>query len=119
MRNTGILSFFTRSRTAQLFLGVLFLWSLLPQPAANGNVDLNGTGQREYFAQGQASSLPAVADHRGKHSADQQTHAFARTPQDALGAFEHTVSAERATVVRTFTPFPAYVINTEHTSSDL
>lgn len=117
---TGLLSFITRSRAAHLFLGTLFLWSLLPLQAANGSYDLGrGAEQGVFFTQGQACPLPAVTDHRGKHSADQQLNAFARTAQDILEAFERTMTAERATAVRAFTPLPEHVIYTQHTSSDL
>ncbi len=119
MRTTGMLSFFTRSRTAHLFLGVLFLWSLLPLQEADGNADLNRSERQAFFTQGQACQLPVVADHRGKPSVDQQAHAFTRTPQDVEEAFERTVTAERETVVRAFTPLPARVIDAQHTSSDL
>ncbi len=114
-----MLSLFTRFRTARLFLGVLFLWSLVPLQAADGSANLNQGERQAYFTQGQACQLPVVADHRGKQSADQQAHALTRTPQDAFDAFERTITAERATVVRTFTPLPAHVIYTQHTSSDL
>lgn len=118
MIRTGMLSFFSRNRAAHLFLGVLFLWSLLPLQTPGGNPGFGGTEQREYFAQGQGCSLPVVVDNRGKHSADQQLSIFARTPQDALKAFERTISADRATAIRAFTPLPAHIIYTQHTSSD-
>ncbi len=114
-----MLSLFSRNRVAHLFLGVLFLWSLLPPIASSGSADVNRLEQREYFSQGQASSLPVLADHRGKHSADQQLNTLARTPQDDFEAFERTARADRATVTRTITPFPVHVVYTQHTSSDL
>jgi len=119
MKKPGMLSFFSRSRAARLFLEVLFLWSLLPLQAATGSADLSRVEQRKYFAQGQDYSLPVLVDHRGKHSADQQINAFARTPRDEFEAFERTRTADRATVIRAFTPLPAHVVQTQHTSSDL
>jgi hypothetical protein len=119
MTKIGMILFFTRNRTAHLFLGTLFLWSLLPLQLANGGCDLGRTEQGEFYAQASVCSLPAVSDHRGKYSADQQLHAFARTPRDAFEAFERTQSAERATVIRAFTSLPAHVICAQHTSSDL
>lgn len=115
----GILSYLSRNRRAHFFLGILFLWSLLSMQAVTGGVDLNRPEQRAYFAQGQDYSLPVVADPRGKQSADHQINAFTRAPQDVHQDFERTATAERDVVVRAFIPFQAYVIYTQHTSSDL
>ena len=119
MIKTGMLSFFTRNRAAHLFLVVLFFWSLLPLQGTDEGAGLNRVEQREYFAQGQAAPPPAVPDFRGKHSVDHQLNVFARTPQDEFEAFERTMTADRATVIRTFLPFPAHVIHAQQMSSDL
>jgi hypothetical protein len=119
MIKTGMLSFFTRNRAAQRFLVVLFFWSLVPLQGTDESAGLNRVEQREYFVQGQAAPSPAVPDFRGKHSADHQLNVFARTPQDEFEAFERTMTADRATVIRTFLPFPAHVVHTQQMSSDL
>jgi len=116
---TGILSNFSRFHTVRLFLGVLFLWSLLPLQSASGSSDLSRMEQREFFVQGQGCPLSAVIEFRGKHSADQQINGLSRTPQDAFEAFERTITADRATITRSITPPPVHIIFTQHTSSEL
>jgi hypothetical protein len=119
MTKPGMLSFFSRNRAAHLFLGALLIWSLLPLEASSGSTGLNRVEPRENFVQGQACSLPIIADHRGKHLPDQQLSACARTPLEVLEAFERTLTEERATVIRTFLPPPARVVRAQHMSSDL
>jgi hypothetical protein len=119
MKTFGMLGLLSRKRAAHLFLGASFLWSLLLLQTANGSYDLSRFEQREYFAQGQASSLPIVADQRGKLSPDRQINCFARSPQEEFEAFEHTLTADRATVVRAITPPPTHVVHAQHMSSEL
>ncbi len=119
MKNVGMFGLLSRNCAAHLFLGTIFLWSLLPLQTANGSYDLNRNEEREYFAQSQACSLPVVVDHRGKHSADQQINGFARPPQEEFEAFEHTLTVDRATVIRAFTPLPVHVVHAQHMSSEL
>ena len=119
MVKPGMHSSCFRSHAAQLLLAALFFWSIFPLHAANGGVDFSRVEQRESIDRAQAYPLPAVADHRGKHSADQQLNPFARPPQEEFDGFERTLTAERATVVRGFTPFPAQVVLAQHMSSDL